>query len=202
MSNDDDRQHSPAANRNRGAILSVLGSILPASGTVLEVASGTGEHIVHFARAFPGLTWQPSDPSEEALRSISAWIASVGLENVCRPLKLDAAADSWPVEQAAAVVCINMIHISPWSATEGLMRGAQRILDPGAPLYLYGPFRQPTKPLEPSNTAFDASLRGRDSRWGLRDLSQVAECAVSHGFAKHRVIEMPANNLSVIFRRQ
>ena len=201
MPRDDSRQYAPAASRNRGPILDVLRPILPSSGLVLEVASGTGEHVVHFARAFPMLEWQPSEPSREARQSIDAWIAAEGTDNVHPPLDLDVASDSWPVDHAAAVVCINMIHISPWAATEGLMRGASRILDPGAPLYLYGPFRRAAKPIEPSNAAFDEDLRSRDPRWGLRDLDEVAACASSHGFNPDGVVEMPANNLSVIFRR-
>ena len=197
----DNRQHAPATARNRGPILDVLRSILPPSGTVLEVASGTGEHVVHFARAFPMLEWQPSDPSREARHSIDAWIAAEGVESVRSPLDLDAACDSWPIDQATAVVCINMIHISPWASTEGLMRGAGRILNAGAPLYLYGPFRQPAKALELSNATFDEDLRNRDPRWGLRDLDEVAVCAGSFGFVLDRVVDMPANNLSVIFRK-
>jgi hypothetical protein len=200
MPSDDYRQHAPAAARNGDPILETLRSILPASGTVLEVASGTGEHVVHFARALPMLEWQPSDPSSGARRSIDAWIAAEGLANVRPPLDLDAADESWPINRAEAVVCINMIHISPWTSTEGLMRGASRILEAGAPLYLYGPFRQATKPTEPSNAAFDESLRSRDPRWGLRDLDEVAACAALHGFVLDRVVEMPANNLSVVFR--
>ena len=123
------------------------------------------------------------------------------MDNVRPPLDLDAADDTWPIDHASAVLCINMIHISPWTSTEGLMRGASRILETGAPLYLYGPFRRATKPIEPSNVAFDESLRGRDPRWGLRDLGEVATCAGSHGFELDRVVEMPANNLSVVFRR-
>ena len=201
MSSDDDRQYAPAATRNRGPILNVLRSILPLSGPVFEVASGTGEHAVHFARAFPNLNWQPSDPSKGSRRSIDAWIVAERLENVRRPLDLDAACDSWPIAHATAVVCINMIHISPWAATEGLIRGASRILDAGAPLYLYGPFRQPAKPIAPSNAVFDEDLRNRDPRWGLRDLDEVAASAGYHGFVLARVVEMPANNLSVIFRK-
>ena len=201
MSSNQDRQYAPAATRNRGPILSVLRSTLPSSGPVLEIASGTGEHVVHFARAFPMLTWQPSDPSREARNSIDAWIVAEGLENVRPPLDLDGASDSWPIDHAAAVVCINMIHISPWASTEGLIRGAGRILDAGAPLYLYGPFRQPAKALELSNAAFDKDLRNRDPRWGLRDLDEVAVCAGSFGFVLDRVVDMPASNLSVIFRK-
>jgi hypothetical protein len=155
MSQDDDRQYAPATRRNREPILGMLRSALPGSGLVLELASGTGEHIVHFARALPMLTWQPSDPSEGARRSIAARITAEGLNNLCPPLDLDAVRDRWPVDCAAALVCINMIHISPWIATEGLMAGASRILDEGAPLYLYGPFRQAGRPIEPSNAAFD-----------------------------------------------
>ena len=199
MSQREDRQYAPAAARNREPILSVLRSILPNSGLVLEVASGTGEHIVHFARALPMLTWQPSDPSEGARRSIAAWVAAEGLNNLCPPLDLDAVRDRWPVDHAAALVCINMIHISPWVATEGLMAGAGRILDQGAPLYLYGPFRQAARPIEPSNAAFDTDLRHRDPRWGLRDLDEVTACAAMHGLLLDRVVDMPANNLSVVF---
>ena len=201
MSRDEDRQFAPAAARNREPILRALRSILPASGLVLEVASGTGEHIVHFARALPLLTWQPSDPSQVARRSIAAWIASDCLGNVFPPLDLDAMRDSWPLDHAAALVCINMIHISPWAATEGLLEGASRILDEGAPLYLYGPFRQAARPIEPSNAAFDTDLRHRDPRWGVRDLDAVTACAATHGLRLDRVVDMPANNLSVVFRK-
>ena len=201
MSSEDYPQHSPAAARNRGPILEVLRSILPTSGTVLEVASGTGEHVVHFARALPMLEWQPSDPSREARRSIDSWIAAEELANVRTPLDLDAASETWSIDHAAAVICINMIHISPWTSTEGLMRGASRILEGGAPLYLYGPFLQASRPIEPSNAAFDGNRRSRDPRWGLRDLDEVAACAVSYGFILDRIVEMPANNLSIIFRR-
>ena len=201
MSQREDRQYAPAAARNREPILRALLSILPASGLVLEVASGTGEHSVHFAKAMPMLTWQPSDPSQGARRSIAAWIASEGLGNVLPPLDLDAMSDSWPLDHAAALVCINMIHISPWAATEGLLEGASRILDEGAPLYLYGPFRQAARPIEPSNAAFDADLRHRDPRWGLRDLDEVTARAATHGLRRDRVVEMPANNLSVVFRK-
>jgi Protein of unknown function (DUF938) len=201
MSQDDDRQYAPATRRNREPILGILRSTLPGSGLVIELASGTGEHIVHFARALPMLTWQPSDPSDGARRSIAAWIAAEGLNNLCPPLDLDAMSDSWPLDHAAALVCINMIHISPWVATEGLMAGAGRILDEGAPLYLYGPFRQAGRPIEPSNAAFDTDLRQRDPRWGLRELAEVTACAEMHGLRLDRVVDMPANNLSVVFRK-
>jgi hypothetical protein len=201
MSWNDDRQYAPATSRNREPILGILRPALPGSGLVLEVASGSGEHIVHFALALPMLTWQPSDPSEGARRSIAARIAAEGLNNLCPPLDLDAVSDRWPVDHAAALVCINMIHISPWAATEGLMEGADRILDEGALLYLYGPFRQAARPIEPSNAAFDTDLRHRDPRWGLRDLGEVTACAAMHGLRLDRVVDMPANNLSVVFRK-
>jgi SAM-dependent methyltransferase len=195
------RQSGPAALRNREPILGVLQSVLPGSGLVLELASGTGEHAVYFARHLPGLTWQPSDPSLAARQSIAGWTAAEGLENVLPPLDLDAAGDDWPITHAAALVCINMIHISPWESTLGLLRGAGQLLTPGAPLYLYGPYKRRDHPLEPSNAAFDQSLRSRDPRWGLRELDEVAAAAAEHGLLLDRVMEMPANNLSVVFRK-
>lgn len=194
-----DRRHAPATRRNREPIARALRSLLPQSGLVLEVASGTGEHVVHLAREFPRLTWQPSDLSAEALRSTAAW--AEGLDNVRPPLPLDAASPDWPIDHADAVVCINLLHISPWPTTVGLLRGAARILDPGAPLYAYGPFRRAGRALEPSNAAFDRDLRRSDPRWGLRDLDEVSSCAAAFGLVREEVIEMPANNLSVIFRR-
>jgi len=200
--NADDRRHAPATQRNRDPIAAVLQTILPESGLVLEVASGTGEHITHFAQVFPGLTWQPSDPSADARKSISAWIAAEGLDNVREPLDLNAASENWPIERASAILCINMIHISPWDATEGLMRGAGRILEAGSPLYLYGPYRRSDRPLEPSNEAFDRDLRSRDPRWGLREVERVAECAAQQGLRLADSLDMPANNLSLIFRKE
>jgi SAM-dependent methyltransferase len=197
----DPRLRAPSALRNRDAILAVLRDVLPPSGLVLEVASGSGEHAVHFAGALPSLAFQPSDPAPDALASIAAWAAESGLPNLRPPLLLDAAAEDWPIAAADAILCINMIHISPWSATEGLFRQAGRLLTPGSPLCLYGPYRRPGRPLEPSNAAFDESLRGRDPAWGLRDLDAVAALAAANGFGAPEVIEMPANNLSVIFRK-
>lgn len=197
----DARLEAPAAARNREPILAVLREELPPSGHVLEMASGTGEHVVHFARALPALNWQPSDPDAAARASIAAWTAAEGLANVAAPLALDAAAADWPIGQSDALVCINMIHISPWAATLGLMAGAGRLLPEGAPLILYGPYRRAGHPLEPSNAAFDESLRARDPRWGLRTLEEVAEVAASHRLAVSRVAEMPAHNLSVVFRK-
>jgi hypothetical protein len=199
---EDQRRSAPATLRNREPILDVLRPLLPDTGLVLEVASGTGEHAVHFARTLPSLRWQPSDPFPDARRSITAWIAAERLNNVLPPLDLDAANQTWPIARADALLCINMIHISPWEATEGLLRGAGRVLSSGQPLYLYGPYRRPGRALEPSNAAFDADLRLRDERWGLRELDDVTACAQLHDLVLERVVEMPANNLSVVFRRR
>lgn len=200
MTSLDLRRIAPAAARNRDPILDVLRDLLPPSGVVLELASGSGEHIVHFARALPDLQWQPSDPSPDARASIAAWTAAEGLDNVAPPLALDAAGE-WPTMQADAILCINMIHISPWAATQGLMRGAGAILPSGGLLYLYGPYRRAGVPLEPSNAAFDADLRARNPEWGLRDLENVSACAAQHGLRVEAVLPMPANNLSVLLRR-
>lgn len=197
----DPRLRAPSAQRNRDAILAVLRDVLPPSGLVLEIASGSGEHAVHFAGALPGLTMQPSDPSPDAVASIAAWTAESGLGNILAPLILDATAPDWPIEAADAILCINMIHIAPWAAAEGLFKHAGRLLEQGRPLYLYGPYRQPNRPLEPSNAAFDESLRGRDPAWGLRDLDAVAALGILNGFGAPEVVEMPANNLSLIFRK-
>jgi hypothetical protein len=196
------RRHAPAAERNREPIASVLREVLPERGTVIEIASGTGEHAVHFARAFPGLHWQPSDPDPDALDSIRAWRAEAGLENLDEPIFLDAAEGEWNVPRADAVVCINMVHISPWAATVGLMYGAAGVLRvPGAPLVLYGPYRRAGVETAPSNEAFDASLKARNPLWGLRNLEDVAAEARANGFSLDRLVEMPANNLTVVFRR-
>jgi SAM-dependent methyltransferase len=197
----DHRLQYPATARNRDVILEVLRGLLPPSGLVLEIASGSGEHVVHFANALPALTFQPTDPEADALRSIAAWVADSGATNVRPPLQLDAATGTWPVTSADAALCINMIHISPWRAAEGLMKGASRILRSGAPLYLYGPYRRTGLVTAPSNEAFDESLKSRNAEWGLRDLDAVTALARSAGFSGPQVIEMPANNLSVAFRR-
>ncbi|TMJ19562.1 MAG: DUF938 domain-containing protein [Alphaproteobacteria bacterium] len=197
----DHRQSAPHVERNAGPIAEVLRDVLPARGLVLEIASGTGEHVVHFAREFPKLLWQPSDPAAAALRSIDAWRAEAGLFNLLPAVSLDARARDWAVAQADAILCINMVHISPWAATEGLMRGAGRLLAPGAPLYLYGAYRQSGVETAPSNEAFDESLKARDGEWGLRNLEDVVAEAEGHGFALESVTPMPANNLSVVLRK-
>lgn len=198
----DARRHAPATSRNSDPILAVLREVLPPAGLVLEIASGTGEHAVRFAQALPHLAWQPTDPDTDALASIAAWRDAEGPGNLRDPLRLDAAAPHWPVNRADALVCINMIHISPWEATLGLMAGAARILPAGAPLVLYGPYRREGHPLEPTNTDFDLSLKARDPRWGLRLLEDVSAAAETEGFAFERFVVMPANNLTVIYRRR
>jgi len=194
---DTTRRHAPATLRNRDAIADILATFLPAQGVVLEIASGSGEHCAHFAARFPGLTWQPSDPDPAARASIAAW--SAGIANIRPPLTIDAAGRDWAIDRVDAILCINMVHISPWEATTGLLTGARHRLPPGAPLFLYGPYRRAGHPTAPSNEAFDASLKARDPRWGLRDLDSVI--AAANGFEPERIIDMPANNLSIVLRR-
>lgn len=194
------KHHAPATTRNREPIRQVLERTLPPHGTVLEIASGSGEHATYFARAFPGLTWQPSDTSESALASIAAWLAEVQLPNLRAPIALDVTAAVWPVVHADAIVCINMVHIAPWEATLGLFDGAARLLSPGAPLYLYGPYRFGGQFIAASNAEFDRGLRQRDPRWGVRDVDELAAAAGVHSFALEEVVEMPANNHSLLFR--
>jgi hypothetical protein len=198
---DDGRRFAPHVARNAAATVEVLRGVLPERGLVLEIASGSGEHAVHFARAFPGLTFQPTDPEPASRGSIEAWRLAEKLPNVLPSIGLDASAEEWPVSQADAILCINMVHISPWSATQGLMRGAGRLLAPGAPLYLYGAYRQEGVPFAPSNEAFDQSLKARNPEWGVRDLEDVVAEAERNGLRLDAVVPMPANNLSVIFRK-
>jgi SAM-dependent methyltransferase len=197
----DARLHAPAVERNRDPILAVLRPLLDGVRSVLEVASGSGGHAVHFARALPGIVFQPSDPDAAARASIDAWVAETGVANVRPALALDATAQAWPAVAAQAVVCINMIHISPWAATLGLMRGAASVLEPGGLLFLYGPYRRGGGHTADSNAAFDRSLRERNPAWGVRDLEAVTAAAQAAGFHGPDVVPMPANNLSVIFRR-
>jgi hypothetical protein len=197
----DARLHSPATARNRDPILAVLRDQLPSAGTVVEIASGSGEHACHFAARLPALTWQPSDPDPAARRSIDSWAAGSALANLRPALALDVLQPDWPPVAADAMVCINMIHIAPARATTALLAHAARLLAPGAPLVLYGPYRQRGRPLEPSNAAFDADLRRRNRDWGLRELEDVQAQAGAAGFEPGPVVAMPANNLIVIFRR-
>jgi hypothetical protein len=201
--NEDARRYAPAVARNREPILEVLGPYLPSRGLVLEVASGSGEHVMHFAKASaPDLIFQPSDPDPGACASIDAWTAALGLRNIRRAIALDAASEVWPIAYADIVLCINMIHITPWAATVGLMRGAEAVLPLGGLLYIYGPFRREGRRTAPSNEAFDRDLRTTDPAWGVRDIEAVAALAEAHGFAVPLVKEMPANNLSLFFERQ
>ncbi len=197
----DSRRFAPATLRNRDPILAVLRTCLPPRGLVVEIASGSGEHIVHFATALPHLTCQPTDPDADARASIDAHAHASGLTNLRPALALDAASPQWPIAAADAILCINMIHISPWSATIGLARGAARIIAPGGVLFLYGPYRSGGAHTAPSNAAFDASLRGRDPQWGVRDLDAVSALVMAEGFSAPAIHDMPAHNLSLVFRR-
>lgn len=197
----DSRLQSPAVARNRQPILEVLREVLPARARVLEVASGSGEHAVHFAGAAPGWIWQPSDPHPRALASIAAWSEVARLDNLLKPLRFDVTGE-WPAERFDAVVAINLLHISPWTASEALMAGATGCLAPGGVVVLYGPFRREGCHTAASNAAFDADLRRRDPQWGIRDLAEVEEEAQRYGLLLARVLPMPANNLILILRRQ
>jgi len=194
------KRHAPAAGRNREPIAAVLTEELPATGTVLEIASGTGEHAVHFARTYPHLTWQPSDPDPDARSSIAAWRGAENLPNLLPPLELNAAASDWPIEHADAIVCINMVHISPPAAAEGLLAGAGNLLPAGAPLILYGPYLEEGVETAPSNLEFDRSLKARDPRWGLRRVDWIDELAAKQGLHRTRRVAMPANNLTLVYR--
>lgn len=197
--NIDPRMFAPATERNRAPILAVLRRVLPERGLVLEVASGTGEHLAHFAAELTGLTFQPAEFDAARRASVDAWCGD--LANVRPAIPLDAAADPWPVSAADAIFCANMLHIAPWSVGLGLIGGARRVLPPGGVLLLYGPFKRDGAHTAPSNAEFDASLRARDPDWGVRHLETVAGCAAGAGLVLEEVVEMPANNLMVIFRR-
>lgn len=195
------KQHAPATLRNAEPIRAALASILPASGLVLEIASGTGEHAVHFARSFSALDWQPSDVSDAALASISAWRQEAGLANLLPPIRIDLVAGDWPIARADAIFCANMSHIAPWSATEGLFAGAGRVLAKGAPMAIYGPFIEDGVETAPSNLAFDRSLKDRDPAWGLRDAAELDRLAEANGLNRASRIAMPANNIVLVYRR-
>jgi len=202
MSRDNARREAPAVARNRAAILAVLERVLPTRGLVLEIASGTGEHAAHFARALPALEFAPSDPQAESRESIDAWRDHEGLHNLRRAIDIDVHDDDWKIEEPLdAMFCCNMIHIAPWTAALALLRGAARRLLPDAPLVLYGPYKRSGTHTSESNAAFDASLRSRNSHWGVRDLDAVVEEAEAVGLKLDEIVEMPANNLSVVFRR-
>lgn len=195
------KRHASATARNSEPIAAVLEAELPASGTVLEIASGSGEHAVFFARRFPNLLWQPSDLDLDALASIAAWREEGNATNLLPPVQLDASSARWPIERADALVCVNMVHISPWKATEGLLAGAAATLPPGAPLIIYGPFLEKEVETAESNVAFDASLKARNPAWGLRDRSELDLLAERAGFTRSARHGMPANNLTLVYRR-
>jgi hypothetical protein len=195
------RRSAPAALRNRQPIAEVLEEWLPDRGLVLEIASGTGEHAVHFADRFPQLEWQPSDIHPDALASIRAWRAEAGLPNLREPLTIDASSASWPIDAADAVLSINMVHISPWASALGLLNGAARILPAGAPLILYGPWLKDDVPTAPSNLAFDSDLKRRDPAWGLRRVEDFATAADGRGLRLMETRAMPANNMMLLLRR-
>ena len=195
------RRSAPAATRNREPIAAVLREWLPKRGLVLEIASGTGEHALHFAREFPDVEWQPSDVEPLALGSIEAWRADSGLPNLREPVILDAASATWPIDRADAVLSINMVHISPWESALGLLDGAARLLEPGAPLVLYGPWLTDAVETAASNLDFDADLKRRDARWGLRRVEEFADEALARGLALTDQRAMPANNRMLLFSR-
>ncbi len=200
----DRRQSSPSTARNRAPILAVLQRVLPANAKVLEIASGAGEHAVHVARAMPGVIWQPSDPDPRARASIAAWIEAEGLSNVLPPLDIDVRGKAWSVEADTpfdAVVAINMIPISPWQATLGLIAGASRLLRAGGVLYTSGPYMRNGRHTAPSNAAFDASLKARDPSWGVRDIGEIEREAALQDLTLREIVDMPANNLSLVFVR-
>jgi len=191
----------PPSERNKGPILEVLSRVLPGRGAVLEIASGTGQHVVHFARALQDLTWQPSDPDPELRKSIALRVGEERLANVHAPIELDVGRLPWPLQAADAIVCINMIHVAPWSATLALLEGSKALLAAGHVLFMYGPYRRFGRHTSRNNEQFDADLRAQDPDWGLRDLEAVAEAAASSGFVLAEIVEMPANNFSLVFKR-
>jgi SAM-dependent methyltransferase len=195
------KAHAPATYRNRDPILDVLKRVLPKDGLVLEIASGSGEHASYFAQALGGLIWQPSAMDAENRASIRAWAVDAGCDNLLDPLDLDVLSQPWPLAEAAAIVCCNMVHISSWAVTRALLGGAGRTLNAGGVLYLYGPYKLGGEHTAPSNQAFDDSLQARNPAWGIRDLGEVIAEAAAHGLAHEETLAMPANNQSVIFRR-
>ena len=195
------KRHAPATARNAEPLAEVLAEELPETGLVLEVASGTGEHAVFLARKFPHLRWQPSDTDLDALASIDTWAIEAALDNLAAPIALDAARCDWQARNADAILCVNMVHISPWEAVEGLFAGAERVLDINAPLILYGPYREAGIETAPSNLAFDQSLKQRDPAWGLRHVGDMDRLAAKHGLARTARHAMPANNLVLVYRK-
>lgn len=192
---------APAAERNREPILEVLRRVLPTNGVALEIASGTGQHAAFFSANLPLLRWQPSERTAEAIASIRSWVEAENRQNLLPPLALDVCMPKWPIDSATAVVCINMIHICPWETTEALFRGSSGLLNAGAPLVTYGPYRLRGQHTAPSNAAFDQSLRSRDPRWGIRDIDSLGELAERTRFLLEERVDMPANNMCLVWRR-
>lgn len=199
---EDHRRRAPAASRNRDPILQVLQKTLPSQGTILEIASGTGEHACFFAAAFPNVSWQPTDMDDRALRSIEAYRQHEAPANVAAPMRLDVTADIWPIQEADGAVCINMVHISPWKCSVALLEGCAKTLNPGAPLVLYGPYKRGGIHTAPSNESFDNSLRQQNPEWGIRDLDEIAAVAGDCGLTLENPIDMPSNNYCVIIRQK
>ena len=199
---DDGRWFTASAERNKQPILAVLERVLPSTGLVLEIASGTGQHVAHFAKALPKLTWQPSDPDPAFQQSIQSWISREEVSNVHAPADLDVCRFPWPITHADAVLCINMIHVAPWPAAQALIAGAREVLIRGGVLFLYGPYRRFGSHTAPSNEAFDAQLRANDPAWGLRDLEAVIDLTDAAGFTLHEILEMPANNFAVVLQNR
>lgn len=198
---EDGRWFTASVERNKGPILALLRRVFPRIGLVLEIGSGTGQHVIHFAKALPELTWQPSDPDKVFRESVRAWVAWEKLGNVRPPLDLEVCRLPWPVSEADAILCINMIHVAPWPATQALLSGARSVLARGGVLVLYGPYLRSGRHTAPSNEAFDAQLRANNPDWGLRDLDMVVELAAKTGFRLTQLVEMPANNFGVVLLR-
>lgn len=197
----DARETAPSAERNKQPILEVLARVLPPRGLVLEIGSGTGQHVTHFAEALPALNFQPSEMDMARHASIQAWVAAARLSNVRPPVAIDLTQRPWPVPAADAIVCINVIHISPWEATLGLMAGTGSLLPPSGVLVTYGPYLRRGAHTAPSNEAFDASLRARNALWGVRDIDQLVQIASHEGLALEEVVPMPANNFTLVWRK-
>jgi hypothetical protein len=193
---------SPSAERNKGPIAELLRIVLPGQGDVLEVSSGTGQHVLHFAQVMPHIRWQPTEQDADCLRSIASWLAPASLPNVNAPIHLDVHDEVWPVGEVAAVVCLNMTHIAPPSATEALLRGAGRVIRSGGILFLYGPYRRQGRHISASNETFDRLLRAENRDWGVRNIEDVALLAASEGLDLQEIHEMPANNLAIIFSKR
>ncbi len=202
MTDLDERRFAAATERNREPILAVLERVLPEHGVVLELASGSGQHATFFASRLPQLDWQPSDVDPEALRSIAAWRHAEASPNLREPVCVDVTAPVWPVTDVAAILCCNLIHIAPWSVCKAMLRGAAALLPAGGVLVLYGPYKVGGAHTAPSNDAFDLSLRGRNPAWGVRDLEAVVDAAAASGLALEERVAMPANNFTLLFRRE